>query len=116
MAKLADTYTAPLAIDLRSELALLRAVLTEAVERLPESKGLNGTDLQMIVNMCDSITRTTERIAKIMSATGLTQEEVRVLTEAIKEAVGEYIPDAETQRLFLGRVSDSIRHKIEVQR
>lgn len=79
--------------NLAGELALMRALLQEYLERYPT--GVNPTERTLIniLGMVDQIGRLVERIAKIESMTALTQAEVQLLQARFADIISRYIDD-----------------------
>jgi hypothetical protein len=79
--------------NLASELALMRALLQEYLERWVT--GINPGEKQIvgIMGMVEAIGRMVERIAKIESLTALTQAEVRLLQARFADIISRYIDD-----------------------
>lgn len=107
--KLEQFYNDPAAGDLRSELALLRALLQEQLDHIDRKKNITSADITIVYNMVDNIGRLVERIAKILTTTALTQVELQLLQAAMIDALSEFIPDPERQRAFVSRIFGTIR-------
>lgn len=107
--KMAQFYNDPAAGDLRSELALLRALLQGYLDRFDNTAEPNELDISRIYGMVDSIGHLVERIAKILATTALTQAELQLLQVTMIDALNEFIPDPERQRAFVSRVFGSLR-------
>lgn len=94
----------PQAGDLRDELAVLRALLEDYLNRFDDNLDPTGADIMLIYNMIDNIGKLVERIAKILSMTALTQAELQLLQVTLIDAIKEFIPDPEQQRAFVSRI------------
>lgn len=110
--KINDFYNDPSSGDLRSELALLRALLQERLDQIVVKRTISGTDINQVYSMVDNIGRLVERIAKILATTALTQAELQLLQVTMIDALNEFIPDADQQRRFISRVFGSLRSGI----
>lgn len=79
--------------NLAGEVALMRALLQEYLERYPA--GVNPTEktLVTIMGMVDQIGKMVERIAKIETTTALTQAEVQLLQARFAEIIVRYVDD-----------------------
>lgn len=97
-------YNDPSAGDLRSELALLRALLQDFLDRYVDGVPMTAVDINIIYGMVDNIGRLVERIAKILATTALTQAELQLLQVTLIDALAEFIPDPDRQRAFVSRV------------
>ena len=87
--------------NLTGELALMRALLQEYLDRFPEDQRLPYDDIARLFEMADAISRLVERIAKIIAATSLTQGDIKHLQERFTLALLTYIPDADTRIAIL---------------
>ena len=83
--------------NLAGELALMRALLQEYLDRFPDDQRLPYDDIARIFEMAAEISRLVERIAKIIAATSLTQSDIKHLQERFTLALLTYIPDADTR-------------------
>ncbi len=102
--KIEQFYNDPSAGDLRSELALMRALLQDYIDRFEDGMPLGADDIGRMYAMVDGIGKTVERIAKILAMTALTQAELQLLQVTLIDALSEFIPDPERQRAFVSRV------------
>lgn len=107
--KMQQYYNDPSAGDLRSELALLRALLQDYLDRLDEHTDYTQGEIGRIYGMVDSIGHLVERIAKILATTALTQAELQLLQVTMIDALSEFVPDPERQRAFVSRVFGTLR-------
>lgn len=87
--------------NLLGELALMRALLQDYLERFPDNQRLPYEDIARIFEMMEAISRIVERIAKIIASTSLTQSDIKHLQERFSLALLTYIPDAETRVAIL---------------
>ncbi len=102
--KIEKFYNDPSAGDLSSELALMRALLQDYIDRFEDGIPLGVDDIERMYAMVDGIGKTVERIAKILAMTALTQAELQLLQVTLIDALREFIPDPEKQRAFVSRV------------
>jgi hypothetical protein len=79
--------------NLASELALMRALLQEYLERWVTGTNPGEKQIVGIMGMVEAIGRMVERIAKIESLTALTQAEVRLLQARFADIISRYIDD-----------------------
>lgn len=107
--KIEQFYNDPNAGDLRSELALLRALLQEYLDRFDDIETVTGIDIGRVFEMVDGIGRLVERIAKILATTALTQAELQLLQVTMIDTLSEFIPEPERQRAFISRVFGTLR-------
>ena len=87
--------------NLTGELALMRALLQDYLERFPDGQRLPYEDIARMFEMAAEISRLVERIAKIIAATSLTQSDIKHLQERFTLALLTYIPDADTRIAIL---------------
>lgn len=105
-----DQFAAdPQAGDLRGELALMRALLQDHLDRFPDGVPLTGDDIGRLFDMIEAIGRLVERIAKILATTALTQAELQLIQVALLDALDEFIPDPDQRHRFLARVFGQTR-------
>ena len=102
----------PAAGDLRSELAILRALLQDYLDRFPDGVPLTSADISNIYGMIDGIGRLVERIAKILAMTALTQAELQLLQVTLIDAIKEFIPEPERQRAFVSRIAGTFGGRV----
>lgn len=98
----------PQAGDLRDELAVLRALLEDYLNRFDDNQNLTGADIMLIYTMIDNIGKLVERIAKILAMTALTQAELQFLQVMLIDTIKEFIPDPERQRAFVARIAGTM--------
>ena len=102
--KIEQFYNDPQAGDLRSELALMRALLQDYIDRFEDGMPLGVDDIGRMYAMVDGIGKTVERIAKILAMTALTQAELQLLQVTLIDALSEFVPEPDRQRAFVSRV------------
>ncbi len=96
--------------DLTGELALMRALLQDYLDRFGDDTRLPYDDIERLFGMIEAISRLVERIAKMLNATALTQAEVLYLQARIADLLSTYVPDADKRARFLAELSESIGH------
>ena len=94
--------------DLTGELALMRALLQEYLDRYDDNSRLPLDDIERIFGMIEAISRLVERIAKILTAKALTQAEVQYLQARIADLLTSYVPDPNHRAEFLRALAESI--------
>ena len=87
--------------NLLGELTLMRALLQDYLDRFPDRERLPFDDIARMFEMMEAIGRLVERIAKIVSATSLTQGDIKHLQERFTLALLTYVPDADTRIAIL---------------
>ena len=100
-AKVATFLADPRPGDLTDELALLRALLQDYLERFPDGVPLPIKDIERVLDMVDAVARLVERISRIMNQTALTQAEVQLLQVRIVDLLVKYVSDPEQRLAFL---------------
>ena len=109
LARKAQTFNNDAALgDLTGELALMRALLQDYLDRFEDGIPLPLEDIERIFGMIEAIGRLVERIAKILAATALTQAEVQYLQARIADLLNIYVPDAASRTKFLSELAESI--------
>lgn len=108
--KVAQFLEDPTPGDLTAELALMRALLQDYLDRFTVDMPLPFDDITRIVNLIESVGRMVERIARILNQTALTQVEVQYLQARIADLIVKYIDDVAQQRAFLAELSRSLEH------
>ena len=105
--KITQFYNDPAAGDLRSELALLRAILQDYLDKWVDSDdpAIAAAMTGGVFGMVDQIGKLVERIAKILATTALTQAELQLLQVTLIDAISEFIPEPERQRAFVSRIA-----------
>lgn len=92
--------------DLTGELALMRTLLQDYLDRFPDNIPMSLDDIQGIYGMLDNIGKTVERIAKILNQTALTQAEVQLLQARLTDLALKYV-DASRRDDFFAELSNS---------
>lgn len=90
--------------DLAAELALMRALLQDYLDRFAGDTALPPDDIARIFGMVDDISRLVERIARIFNQTALTQVEVQLLQVRIADLVIRYV-ESSKQLAFLDELA-----------
>lgn len=85
--------------DLTAELALMRSLLQDYLDRYVEGVTLPLEDIERIMGMIENISRLVERVAKIINQTALTQAEVLLLQKAFIAVLDEFLED-DNQRIL----------------
>lgn len=86
--------------DLTSELALLRALLSEFLSRFQYTR-LDEAGIYTLSHLVNDISRLVERIAKIKNDSALTAAEVSFLAVRTTEIVHRYIDDPQKRQAFI---------------
>jgi hypothetical protein len=86
--------------DLTGELALMRALLQDFLERFPEGDPLSFDNIERVFGMLENIGRNVERISRILNATALTQAEVQLLQARLVELALNYVDDNRREQFF----------------
>lgn len=94
--------------DLTGELALMRALLQDYLDRFEDNVKLPYDDIERIFGMIEAIGRMIERIAKILNSTALTQAEVQYLQARIADLLTVYVPDAIKRAQFMAELSAAV--------
>ena len=100
-AKVATFLADPRPGDLTDELALLRALLQDYLERFPDGVPLPIKDIERVLDMVDAVARLVERISRIVNQTALTQAEVQLLQVRIVDLLVKYVDDPSRRLAFL---------------
>jgi hypothetical protein len=87
--------------DLTGELALMRALLQEYIDRYPTETPLPAQEIERIFGMVEAISRIVERIAKILTSTALTQADLMLLQAVL---VDEFKHEPERLDSIMGRL------------
>ncbi len=91
--------------DLTAELALMRALLQEYLDRFPDGQPLPVQDIERVLDMVDAVARLVERISRIMNQTALTQAEVQLLQVRIVDLLVKYVADPAQRLAFLDELT-----------
>lgn len=94
--------------DLTSEIALLRALLEDYLERFPTGIAMPHASLSHVFEMVESIGRAVERVSRILNQTALTQAELHVLHHTIANLLVKYLDDPDQRIAFLGELRTSL--------
>lgn len=86
--------------DLTGELALLRAMLQDYLERFPEEMPLSLDTIQQVSGMIENVGRNVERISRILNATALNQAEVKLLQARLVDLALKYVDDSKRDGFF----------------
>lgn len=87
--------------DLTSELALMRALLQDYLDRFDDHQPLPLDSIKAIYGMVESIAGTVKRIADILNSTALTQADIAYLEAVLSD---EFRDDSERLDRILGRI------------
>lgn len=79
--------------NLGAELAMLRALFQDYLDRLPEGTTIDINARMHAVELIQNIGGMVDRIARILNQTALTQAEVKYLTARIADALNTYVDD-----------------------
>lgn len=94
--------------DLLGELALMRSLLQDFLDRYEDPVPM-GTDAhQHIINLVETIGRLVDRAARIRNATALTNAEVAYLIAVMQSAVTKYIDDPDKRAAFVAELRSAI--------
>jgi hypothetical protein len=95
--------------DLTGELALVRALLQDYLDRLGgDHQDLGAEQIQAVFGMVEQIGRTVERISRMLNATALTQADVQYLQASLADLVVRYIDDPDKRRQFLDELRTAV--------
>ena len=94
--------------DLSGELALMRALLQEYLDRYGDGVSLPADEIERIFGMVETISRLVERITKILASTALTAAEVQYLQARIADLLMKYVPDDRKRNQFILELQGSI--------
>lgn len=95
--------------DLSAELALMRALLQDFLDRYPDGISLPLDHIAAIYEMTEKISRMVERISKILSQTALTQAELQMFQAKLAELLIKYIDEPDDRTRLLDELSFTIR-------
>jgi hypothetical protein len=96
--------------DLADELALMRALLADYLERFPTGQPLVYEDIERVVGLLSEISKLVERINRIMTTTALTAAEVQYLQARLADLVTTYV-EPQKQEAFLLELSQSLEDR-----
>ena len=94
--------------DLTAELALMRALLQDYLERFPTGQPLPANEIARVMEWIETIGRLVERIARIMSTTALTQAEVSLLQARLVDLLVKYVDDPAQRLAFLDELAATV--------
>ena len=94
--------------DLTAELALLRALLQDYLERFGEHQALRAEDIQFLAGLIRKVGAMVERVARILNQSALTAAEVQFLTARVADLVVQYIAEPDAQRGFLDELRAAV--------
>lgn len=94
--------------DLSDELALMRALLQEYLERYDDNAKLPAQEIDRIFAMIETVSRLVERITKIINTTALTQIEVQYLQARLADLLNKYVADPDDRKRFLAELSEPV--------
>ena len=94
--------------DLTAELALLRALLQEYLERFTEHQALRAEDIQFLAGLIREVGAMVERVARILNQSALTAAEVQYLTARVADLVVQYIAEPDAQHGFLDELRAAV--------
>jgi hypothetical protein len=86
--------------DLTAELALMRALLQDYLDRYADGVSLPAKEIGRIYELIEAIGRLVERIARIFNQPALTQAELQLLQARLSDLLVKYVDDP-TKRLDL---------------
>jgi len=87
--------------DLMAELALMRGLLQDYLERFQEAIPLKYENTQHVFDMVESISRTVERISRMLNQTALTVADLQYVERRIPDLLIKYIDDPNKRLEFL---------------
>ena len=93
--------------NLLSELALMRALMQDYLERFPEGAPLPAADIFRLMDMVKEVSRLVERISRILNQTALTQAEIQFLQGRIADIIVTYIDDPDRRIKCLDEIESS---------
>lgn len=106
--KVRDFIEDPEPANLMSELALMRALLQDYLDRFPDGINLTVKSIGHVYSMVDDISKLVERINRILTQTALTMAEVQYLQARLADLVVKYISDDEQRSAFWDEYRASI--------
>ena len=106
--KVQDFIEDPEPANLISELALMRALLQDYLDRFPTGINLSVKSIGHVYEMVGDISKLVERITRILTQTALTMAEVQYLQARLADLVVKYITDDEQRSAFWDEYRASI--------
>lgn len=94
--------------DLSHELALMRALLADFLDRFPTGQPLPAKEIERIMAMIAEVSRLVERISRIQNATALTAAEVRLLEAVLADLLTRYLDDPTKRLRFLDELQEAV--------
>jgi hypothetical protein len=91
--------------DLTDELALMRALLQDYLERYPDGSDLTIMEIGHLMSMVETISRLVERIARILNQNALTVAEVQLLQARLADVLIRYVDDPDTRLAILDELA-----------
>ena len=93
--------------NLLSELALMRALMQDYLERFPDGVALPAADVFRLLDMLETVSRLVERISRILNQTALTQAEIQFLQGRLADIIVTYIDDSDKRLECLDEIEAS---------
>lgn len=84
--------------NLLDELALMRALTQDAIERFPDGEELPLDAAQTLVGLLTETSRLVERIAKVESQRQLAASDVEYLLASVADILTRFVPEHDRQR------------------
>lgn len=106
--KLGQFFNDPDWGNLQSELALLRALLQDYLDRFTEGTRIDYKIIKGALDLVEAIGKLIERMARIINQTALTAMEVELFLKTFTSLVVKYIPD-ERHAEFWAELRSSIK-------
>ena len=94
--------------DLTDELALMRALLQDYLERFPTGQALPAKEIARVMDWIETIGRLVERIARMMNQTALTAAEVRLLQARLADVLIRHVEDPTTRLAILDELAAAV--------
>jgi hypothetical protein len=79
--------------ELRAEIAIERALLSEYLAKLSQGRRLPPKHMSRLFSWLEAIGRMVERLARIESQRALTAREVQLLEATVVDLLGQYLPE-----------------------
>ncbi len=90
--------------DLQAELALMRTLLQNFVDRFPDEISLDLKSIHAMYDMIEAIGRMVERISKILNQTALTQADLRYLQIVLTDLITRFIDEPDKRIEFISEL------------
>jgi hypothetical protein len=94
--------------DLSDELALMRALLQDYLERFPSGQPLPANEIERVMAWIETIGRLVERISRILTQTALTAAEVRLLQARLADVLVRHIDDPGVRLAILDELAEAV--------